>query len=1106
MPHNMHLWQTVLNRPVPVYTARHVARRDFAGPFQGHDQGMEIEDLTNALGYAGNPNFLTADAWGRAGDYAHIFRRASERMKLHGVYTLRQPASKASKRDALIPVVYVCEASSEPEAHEFRRLTWNQNAAPFLIVKTPARIRLFSSFNCPVAGPSAITRSVSPTMLDRTIEFERIADELAAVTGNAIDQGIIWQEYGRFVTPQERVDWTLLGHLEQLDDYLIDSDLDWRASHALIGKYVYLWYLRQRNIVSDARLDEWGINKDHLFSGDATLTAFKKTFDKLDDWLNGSIFPLDWTRSNAPKQEHLRKVAGIFAGDTVDGQLHLPFDAYDFSVIPVETLSAIYERFLHAHEPQTNTSRGKELGAYYTPLSVVNFMLEELDDKRPLADGMTCFDAACGSGAFLVQCYRRLIENRVRKDGQAIRKPRELRDILESSIYGVDRDEDACRVTELSLILTLLDYVKPPDLLPVHNFKLPDLHDKNIFHADFFDPGSAWADMARDKKFDWVVGNPPWVVLKSARQKESGKNVDDESAHALQWIKENNAEMPVSGGQLAEAFLWKVTEHLKADGQAAMLMPSMTLFKNQARAFRARFFQRVQVSCLVNFANLRRVLFAGRSIEPAAAFFYGRHPEGKQTLNTDATILTYSPFVANQESNRPRGRRQRKDTWSITINGSEIREVPVSVAASGDPMVWKLAMWGSYLDSKLLASAARKSETFSMICERLKIKIHEGVQLRVTPAPSADNRVRITETITHVKELEDKHEIITAKLRGCGRIYAFPQSALATIPKARANVREGRGELPVLVSRPPHVILDPARRFAVYSDEFLAVPPRWVGIAGSSEQKEILKAIALYLVSDFATYHQFLTSAEMGVYKPKADLRTLREMPIPLANMQRQGLGRWANLYDQLAQASLSTARRNDDPESSTYPVDSTLGDVARLEAEVNRLTYEALHLRQSDIALVADLVHCRRFLIEGNVGPLATGAPSGEEMRSYCEMLKRQLDAFFEVATQDRHSVEVVYEGESAMIVVERGPARPMRQSIKIIPAGDDAATALKRVRDGLVDTRRQWLYFQRDLRKYQNGTTYLFKPMQRIHWLRSQALVDAGEVFADRTGGRGA
>jgi hypothetical protein len=1068
---------------------------------------MEIRDLTIALGYQENPNYLAGAALGRAGDYAHIFRRAAERMNLHGVYALNQPPSKESQRDTLIPVVYVCEASTEIEASELRRLTWNQNAAPFLIVKTAARIRLFSSFNYSAGAPST-TQGSSETSLDRTVEFNQIAKELDAFTSKSIDQGEIWRECGRFVTPQERVDWKLLESLEKLDAYLIDSELDWRASHALIGKYVYLWYLKQRGILSDRRLEEWGIDKDEVFGRDATLKAFKETFDQLDDWLNGSIFPLDWTRKNAPQQHHLRKVARVFAGDTIDGQLHLPFDAYDFSFIPVETLSAIYERFLHAHEPKKKTSRGKELGAYYTPISVVNFMLEELNDKRPLKAGMTCFDASCGSGAFLVQCYRRLIENRVREDGQAVRSPRELRDILESSIFGIDRDHDACRVTELSLVLTLLDYVRPPDLLPVGKFKhvLPDLHNKNIFQADFFDPGSLWACGEFEKQFDWVVGNPPWVEMKPPKVAEGREEAKDENAHARKWVKDNSTEMPVSGNQLAEAFLWKVAKHLKEDGLAAMLLPAMTLFKSESRALRQAFFKRLDVWCVVNFANLAEVLFAGRSRAPAAAFFYALPKAPGSSGANSNTILTYSPLVANQEANRPRGSRKREDTWSVAVNGSEIREVPVAKAASGDHLVWKLAMWGSELDAKLLEAVAGRFDSLDVLCKRLQIDMHQGLELRERPETTDPETAAGTEGIVHVKELIDKHEIVTNKLKYCGRIYSFPAEALKRIHKARANVRKGREELPLIVSRPPHLIVDEARRFAVYSEEFIAVPSRWIGIAADEEHKQLLQALALYITSDFARYHQFMLSPQMGVDKARADLKTLKQLPVPIANIQRQGVAKWAELYRRLALATRTRTRKKDLQQSLPYSDDSAPADISPLEAEVNDLTYEALKLRQSEILLVSDLVHRRRLLIQGKVNPLATGAPSEKEMRPYCETLKRQLDGFFEVATKDRHNVEVIYEDESAMIVVERGPAQPIQQSIRIIAAGDDAATALKRVRDRIAGKQRQWLYFHRDLRKYQNGTTYLFKPMQRIHWLPSQALIDAREVFADKTGQRGA
>lgn len=74
----------VAHRILSVSTARRIHTR----PLSRHEQGMRIEDVTVSLGYAGNPSFLTGEALGQARDYAHIFRRASERMNLHGVYAL----------------------------------------------------------------------------------------------------------------------------------------------------------------------------------------------------------------------------------------------------------------------------------------------------------------------------------------------------------------------------------------------------------------------------------------------------------------------------------------------------------------------------------------------------------------------------------------------------------------------------------------------------------------------------------------------------------------------------------------------------------------------------------------------------------------------------------------------------------------------------------------------------------------------------------------------------------------------------------------------------------------------------------------------------------
>src|SRR5207253_944214 len=134
-----------------------------------------------------------------------------------------------------------------------------------------------------------------------------------------------------------------------------------------------------------------------VFGRGATVAGLRAVVAELEEWLNGSVFPLRLTGPGAPTAEHITRVAGAFIGDDpITGQLHLDFEPYDFSHIPIETLSVIYEQFLHAE------GKGDEAGAYYTPVPLVDFMLQELEDRCPLTLGMRVLDPACGSGAFLV--------------------------------------------------------------------------------------------------------------------------------------------------------------------------------------------------------------------------------------------------------------------------------------------------------------------------------------------------------------------------------------------------------------------------------------------------------------------------------------------------------------------------------------------------------------------------------------------------------------------------------------------------------------------------------------------------------------------------------
>ncbi len=1029
---------------------------------------MNARDLLTTLGYATSGNFLPSDRFADAIEHAHVLRRTVYACRVdagefHGVYSLREHGEDG-EHAASTPVVYVAEAPTIAAADEIHRKVWNQNVVPFLLVRLPDGVRLYSGFRYERAR-GKLVKSTSQGVLEALVSFDDVLVRLREFHAAAIDDGRLWQARGRDVDPSKRVDWRLLGNLERLGKWLRDDGLSREAAHALIGKFVYLRYLVDREILSPRKLDEFDVPPEQVFGRKATLKGVRTLIEHVDEWLNGSVFPLAFSGKHAPTSEQLREVAGVFLGDDpASGQLHLDFAAYDFSYIPIETLSVIYEQFLAAEE------RNRAVGAYYTPIPLVNFMLAELDDRRALAPSMRVFDPSCGSGAFLVQCYRRLIERRAREVKRSLR-PSELRELLVGSIFGLDRDADACRVTELSLVLTMLDYIEPPDLHHTPSFKLPNLHDANIFEGDFFDEHAGWLAKV-EKGFDWIVGNPPWLQL----QPDAIEPLD---RPALAWIETHAASSPVSGREVSEAFAWKVASHAAKDGVIALLLPAMTLFKEQGD-FRERFFAERDVFAVANFANLREVLFAGRARMPAAAFFYTSAkaaPHGQ--------VLVYSPLVANQEANRPRVDGTRQHTWSIALNRSEIRSLPRKEVIEGGGLPWKIAMWGTVRDKRLLDMMATRVSSLEALETSRGLTISQGLELRERSS---------SEPVEPVSEVIGKNALSTEELRRLGRVHVFPTRTLARVPKARGFVRRGRRELPLSVCRPPHVIVSAARNWAVYSDEFLVVPPRQIGIAGTSEHADLLRALALYLNSDFVAYHQFFDSTQEGVRDGRSTLASLRRVPTPLEGLDGKELRRWAELHRALV-AAVSTPSPD---EPLALEPDGPSPEVTRLEAELNRLVGGALGLSEAEQWLVEDLVHVRKELTDGRVGDVAVRPPVQSDLACYAETLKHELDAFLDPELELAHRVNIVHAAASGVVQIELDK-RARVDGVRIAVADDPIAWQMRTVEREVDQTHCQWLYFDRNLFLYKGDAAFVLKPMQRLWWTRSQALADADELISE-------
>lgn len=185
------------------------------------------------------------------------------------------------------------------------------------------------------------------------------------------------------------------------------------------------------------------------------------------------------------------------------------FDMYDFSILPIEFISNMYEKFI-GKENQENE------GAYYTPTFLVDYIVSEtIGKKLNESDNYNCkvLDPACGSGIFLVESLRKIIEKYITineiTDTDTDEFRQALKSIAQDNIFGIDKDPSAIQVAIFSVYLTLLDYQAPAD---IGKFKFPNLLGTNFICSDTFDLDNKDLKALEDKKlnFDYIIGNPPW--------------------------------------------------------------------------------------------------------------------------------------------------------------------------------------------------------------------------------------------------------------------------------------------------------------------------------------------------------------------------------------------------------------------------------------------------------------------------------------------------------------------------------------------------------------------------------------------------------------------
>ena len=345
---------------------------------------------------------------------------------------------------------------------------WNQGLASLLLVISGDTVRAFSLARTPRDGESR--RDFDDRCLVR--EFNAVSDALMlkdVVYG--AESGRLWKEHAEYFHFSERIDQVLLDNLATSYRLLRDdTGLSPDAAQALLVQVMFVAYLEDREIIlpevfvsaSDGRA---GSLSDLLQSED--IDSLERLFESLRRDFNGDLFvapcSFDENDHRPPlTPTHLNILRRFHSGhEEMHGNAgQHRFWGYDFKYIPIELISAVYDRFLGENDTQRRAQ-----GAYYTPMFLADTVISQVWDTLSGTTKETghFLDPACGSGVFLVRSFQRMCEHwRDTRTSRTIRWNSLL--VILSRLHGWDIDSGSIRVAVFSLYIALLEEVSPPDI------------------------------------------------------------------------------------------------------------------------------------------------------------------------------------------------------------------------------------------------------------------------------------------------------------------------------------------------------------------------------------------------------------------------------------------------------------------------------------------------------------------------------------------------------------------------------------------------------------------------------------------------------------------
>lgn len=971
---------------------------------------------------------------------------------------------------------------------KIQRKIWNYKKVLFLYVYSDFEIRIYNCSERPlIETKEGIDYEKELQKVEiKTYHFsdKKQLEELNKLFSRiAIDTGIIWTlEEAQFIRDkinlQRRVDKYLVSSLVNTAKKLEEQGLKKFFIHKIILRSLFLLYLEDRGATEKKLYSQIKQGAESYFGILNDTEATNRLFKRLEEDFNGNVFTLEENEEISKEQLQLIKKCFISGyEDTLQTKLFENWRLFDFSIIQIELLSEIYENFLS----ETDTSLKKDSGAYYTPPTLVEFILNEKLPIRKIDKNynIKILDPSCGSGIFLVESFKRLVKRYENQHDEKLTDFEKLKKLLTDNIFGIELHPQAIKVAAFSLYLALVDNLDPKTLWQKKKHRLPNLinnpndksikvQGKNLFCRDTI---SDISEIEELKNFGLVVGNPPFGTSNLlATVRDYCNNEDFAKEKVLPFLHKATKFAPK--GEIALIFNTKV------------LTNTGRTYQN----FRKWLFNECYVEKVFNFSILRKAkknfggqLF-GDATGPISIVFYQK----EQPENSSDKIMYYAPktFI---KSNIIDG---------LSIDFTDLKYLTREECQKPDTKIWKIAMWGGMNDWELIKRL--NLSNFNSVKQYLnKTNINSGVGFQLLTQKK--DKPKYSQALTELDYLDT--DFI--------KKYFTPDSEFGSVTKAiktqkaikfhkefynvnditeieQLTVFRRLGDFDAFIN--PHIVvkkgLEDNNVCASYIDKQCSFRDGVYGFY-TNENIEDLYILLSYFNSKLSSYYLFMTISSYGIEREQIMKNEYLSIPINLN--EKQSLKIKEATREVLTKIKSKIFLQNDfeNQELENY-----------IDTSINKIIYESFNLDEHERALIKDGIAYNIDLFHKQEKSLALNPVSKDLPREYAQTITSELNQFLD--GQDIFVNATVYNiNRVTPLMIIKLSHEQVKKNVTV--SEESVEAELKELDKGLWEKKATNIYFRKKLNYKKGDDIYIIRPNQRRFWSQSMAIEDAQELILE-------